>query len=74
MKFQNKGAVLVHTLLPYLFNLLPYLLVNPIIKISLIETANWFRISRPNNILKNSRFEAFRSLKIVEKCAELLGL
>jgi len=36
--------------------------------------ANRFRISSLNHISKNSRFEPFRSLIIVEKCAELLRL
>jgi len=36
--------------------------------------ANWVRISRLNHISKNSRFEAFCSLKIVETCTELLRL
>jgi len=35
---------------------------------------NRVRISRLNHISKISRFEAFRSLKIVEKCTELFGL
>jgi len=35
---------------------------------------NQFRISRSTQISENSRFETFRSLKIAEKCAELLWL
>jgi len=39
-----------------------------------MKRANLFRISRLNHISKNSRFEAVRSLKIVENCTELFGL
>ena len=35
---------------------------------------NRVRMSRLNHTSKISRFEAFRSLKIVEKCTELFGL